>query len=261
MTLSLASWQAAALAFFAYCILVAVVRQPRRARIERVLAGSVFGLGVTAIALATRESWLQTWIWPPLVLLIAYWTSGLLFLAPISDQEQRLLWLDAQLAASDIARQTPRTIAEVLEAAYVFVYLLIPLALLLHLTVSPHPDADRFWLIVLLTDFICFACLPWIQTRPPRSIETGTSWRSSIRELNLRLVGKTSINVNTFPSGHAAEALVAALLVLDAPAPIVALMFAAAFAVAAGAVLGRYHYVLDAVTGWIVALVVFAALR
>jgi hypothetical protein len=37
-------------------------------------------------------------------------------------------------------------------------------------------------------------------------------------------------------------------------------MFLAALAVSAGAVLGRYHYLLDALTGWAVALVVFRVL-
>ena len=45
---------------------------------------------------------------------------------------------------------------------------------------------------------------------------------SSLRRFNLRVLGATSIQVNTFPSGHAAEGLVAALLVLAAPAGIVA---------------------------------------
>jgi hypothetical protein len=34
-------------------------------------------------------------------------------------------------------------------------------------------------------------------------------------------------------------------------------MFAAALAVSAGAVLGRYHYAADAIAGWAVALAVY----
>ena len=67
------------------------------------------------------------------------------------------------------------------------------------------------------------------------------------------MLGATSIQVNTFPSGHAAEGLAGALLVTAAPPAIVLPMFAAALAVAAGAVLGRYHYLVDAIAGWIVA--------
>jgi membrane-associated phospholipid phosphatase len=64
--------------------------------------------------------------------------------------------------------------------------------------------------------------------------------------------------VNTFPSGHAAEALAAALLCLDAPAPVAAWMFFNAAAISAGAVFGRYHYAADALAGWLVALLVYA---
>ena len=71
------------------------------------------------------------------------------------------------------------------------------------------------------------------------------------------MLGATSIQVNTFPSGHAAEGLVAFLLVLAAPPGFVVLMFLAAVAVSAGAVLGRYHYLVDALAGWVVAVGVF----
>jgi membrane-associated phospholipid phosphatase len=71
------------------------------------------------------------------------------------------------------------------------------------------------------------------------------------------MLDASSIQVNTFPSGHVAEALAAALLVWGAPAPIVVTMSIAALAIAAGAVLGRYHYAVDAFAGWIVALVVY----
>ena len=112
---------------------------------------------------------------------------------------------------------------------------------------------------MLITDFVCFGVLPWVQTRPPRALEAGDPWPSSFRAFNLRLLGATSIQVNTFPSGHAAEALAAALLVLGAPPGVVVMMFAAALAVSAGAVLGRYHYLADALAGWAVAVAVFWA--
>jgi membrane-associated phospholipid phosphatase len=60
--------------------------------------------------------------------------------------------------------------------------------------------------------------------------------------------------MNTVPSGHAAEALAAALLVLAAPPVLVAAMFAAAAAISVGAVLGRYHYAIDIIAGWVTAL-------
>jgi len=250
-------WQLASGVFFLYVALVAVFRRPRSGR---ALAGAATGLLVVCASLAIDALVLTTWIWPPALLLIAYWSSGPLFVAPRPTHEAALRWLDDRLRIRDVAGRMPRPVAEVLEAAYVGVYPLVLLALLLHLEFSPSPDSDTFWSVVLVTDFLCFAVLPWVQTRPPRALESGEPWQSSLRLFNLRLLGATSIQVNTFPSGHAAEGLAAFLLALAAPPGIVVAMFLAAVAVSAGAVLGRYHYLADALVGWVVALGVFVVL-
>jgi membrane-associated phospholipid phosphatase len=111
---------------------------------------------------------------------------------------------------------------------------------------------------VLVTDFVCFGALPWIQTRPPRVLEAEQPWRSGIRSFNVGLLGRLSIGVNTVPSGHAAEALAAALLLSDAPGGVAVWMWVAAAAISAGAVYGRYHFAVDAVAGWLVALIVWS---
>jgi membrane-associated phospholipid phosphatase len=197
------------------------------------------------------------WLLPPALLLIGYWTSGLLFIAPIHWQERALLGWDRWLRVSETACRVPPWMATALEIAYVGVYPLVAIALIFHLLLSPDPDAVRFWTVVLVTDYLCFGFLPWIQTRPPRALEGVEPWQVPIRRFNVGLLGATSIQVNTFPSGHAAEALAAALLVLDTPLPAILFMGGAALAVSAGAVLGRYHYAADAVTGWLVALAVW----
>jgi membrane-associated phospholipid phosphatase len=152
-----------------------------------------------------------------------------------------------------------RPAAEFLEAAYASVYALIPVALIIQLAVTPSDSLgpDRFWTTILVTDYICFGCLPWIQSRPPRALEPGDPWQSSLRRLNLGIVRTASIRVNTCPSGHAAEALAAALLVSNAIAPVFIAMLFAAIAVSAGAVYGRYHYAVDVIAGWLVAIVVW----
>ncbi len=255
-------WRTASAVFFGYLILVVLIRTPRPKGVGRVVAGALAGWVIVAVSTITQQPlFLKEWIWPPLVLLVAYWSSGLLFVAPSPSQEAALRWLDDRLAIRAVSRRTPRVLAEVLEAAYAGVYLLIPIALLVREALMPSPDPDGFWSVVLITDFVCFGVLPWVQTRPPRALEAGEPWVSSIRGFNLRLLGATSIQVNTFPSGHAAEALAAFLLVLAAPLPVVVLMFLAALAVSAGAVLGRYHFLPDALAGWVVAAIVFLLLR
>jgi membrane-associated phospholipid phosphatase len=251
-------WHQASLAFFASICVILALRRPWTRQSARALAGAAAGLGSVAFAAAVAQPrFFADWIWPPIVLLVAYWTSGLLFVRPSPAQEHALMRFDEWLRIRDVARRTPRAVAELLEIAYVGVYPLIPIALVLRRTFAPDLSIDRFWTTILVTDFLCFGVLPWVQTRPPRALEQGEPWASAVRPLNLRLLGRTSIQANTFPSGHTAEALAAALLSMSAPAPVALVMFAAAVAVAGGAVLGRYHFAADAVTGWLVAVVVW----
>ena len=257
-------WQLACVVYFLYVALLAVWRSPEpaegRSATRRAFAGAACGLVLTFVSSVVHVTVLNDWILPPALLLIGYWSSGFLFVAPRPAQEAALRWLDDRVNVSSIAARTPRALAEVFESAYAGVYVLIPIALVIYLTFAPRPDPDRFWAIVLVTDFICFALLPWIQTRPPRALEISEPWSSSVRAFNLRMLGATSIQVNTFPSGHAAEGLAAALLVTAAPPAIVLAMLTAALAVAAGAVLGRYHYLADAIAGWVVAVLVFVVI-
>jgi hypothetical protein len=256
-------WEAASLVFFVYTAVVALLPRglaPRQTRL--VLAGSVAGLLLTFASIRLPHVPVaHDWLLPPGLLLTSYWVSGLLFVAPVAWQERALLALDHTLRVVETGRRIPHRLAAVLEAAYTGVYPLVPIAYVIHLLVSSDPDPIRFWSVILITDYICFGMLPWVQTRPPRALEAAAPWNTPFRRVNVSLLRAASIQVNTFPSGHAAEALAAALLVLDAPPAAVLAMFAAALAVAAGAVFGRYHYAADAIAGWAVALVVWHALR
>ena len=259
---ALRHWEIASAVMFAYtAILAASLRGLGPGTRARACTGSLAGVVLTATSVLTPSNvFLHGWLLPPALLLLAYWTSGLLFTAPMPRAEQALRDIDRALLIRAISSVTPRWIAEFLEFSYAAVYALIPIALVLHLRFTASPDFDRFWTVILVTDYLCFAVLPWIQTRPPRALEPGQPWRSSLRALNLRALGAASIRVNTFPSGHAAEALAAALLVLNAPAVIVIWMLFNALAVSAGAVFGRYHYATDAIAGWLVALAVWVVM-
>jgi hypothetical protein len=264
MSLDFCRWEQASLVFLGYTFVCALLL-PGLTRSAR-LKGAVACLA--GLAIVCWSAWLppsavlgRFLFLPALVLFIGYWSSGLLFRAPMPRVESFLRTADVRLRIRETAASTPRVTAEVLEFAYAFVYLLVPIALAIRIALTPlgDADADRFWTVILVTDFICFGLLPWVQSRPPRATEPGDPWRSSFRAFNVRLLGATSIRVNTCPSGHAAEALAAALLVSTAPAPVFAAMIFAAAAVSAGAVYGRYHYALDAVSGWIVAGIVWAS--
>lgn len=257
----MASWGAAALGYFLYTTLIAMAL-PRLTPAGRVRAVGVSALGLATVWIASRTAafWAHSVILPPLALLLAYWASGLLWTGPMPRIERWLAAWDVRLGVPRLIARTPRVLVLVLESAYAGVYPLIPIAFVLHLWFGAQPDPGRFWAVVLITDFVCFGMLPWIQTRPPRALEPAPPWTSGIRAFNVGLLGRLSIGVNTVPSGHAAEALAAALLLSDAPLAVSIWVWGAALAISAGAVLGRYHYAVDAIAGWAVALAVWGVL-
>jgi hypothetical protein len=253
----LRAWEWASLWFFVYVLAVALAGPGRRAPQRRLaigLAGA--GLALTVLsAVLPHAALLHDWLVPPALLLLSYWSSGALFSAPMPRAERVLMAVDEGLGIPRLAARLGGRAADLLELAYGGIYVLVPLALAAHLAWSPRPDPVRFWTVILVVDFICFGALPWLRTRPPRTLAAGDPWPSGLRRYNRVLVDAASIQVNTCPSGHAAEALAIGLLVLGTP--VAPLGFGAAAAVSAGAALGRYHYALDVISGWAVALVVW----
>ena len=251
------TWTHGSVVFFAYLILVAELARDLAPRAKwRIRAGAALGAAAAIAAMRLpADGVLNTWIVPPALLLLGYWTSGLLFVAPMPAAERVLAGIDRSLRIDAIAARTPRVLAELLEVAYAGIYPWVLLAL--WLAMDAGVAAERFWTVILVVDYVCFGMLPWIQTRPPRAVGADTAWRSSWRRINMRIVESGSIQVNTFPSGHAAEALAVALFLTGAPWPVAACFFLAALAVSAGAVLGRYHYAADAIAGWAVAVLIW----
>jgi membrane-associated phospholipid phosphatase len=198
----------------------------------------------------------RDWL-PAVCILLGYWASGALFVAPMAHWERRLAAIDRRLLAS-VAAVDP--IRGVLELAYLSVYLVIPAGFAVVYLSHAIIDVDRYWTIVVLAEFGCYAMLPWIQTRPPRSIaaEPPSQPPSWLRRMNLSVLEHGSIQANTFPSAHTAGAIATALAVMS-PRPAVGVAFLVwAFLIAVGSVVGRYHYAADAILGAIWALVVWA---
>jgi membrane-associated phospholipid phosphatase len=146
--------------------------------------------------------------------------------------------------------------------AYLFCYPLVPAGFACLYLAGLGAEADRFWTAVLTAAFCSYGALPWFSTRPPRSTEAAPfRSRSRIRTLNLKVLGRASIQLNTFPSGHAAAALATALAI-GARLPLPGLVCGViAFGIMMGSVLGRYHYAADALSGAILALIGFAISR
>ena len=258
-------WEWIAVAYYAYLLVTALaISRFARAR-TAALAGTiacavVIGAQSLSFGLASGQIGFALVI-PLVILLVGYWISGLFFVRPmpvverwLMETDDRLLRLPGILAAYETG---PRVVRELFETAYVLVYPVIPAAVVT-LGLGGHLDAlPRFWATVLLAEFVSYGMLPWLQTRPPRAIESDAGKihpPSAVRRFNAEILGRASIQVNTIPSGHAAGAVATALAVADVM-PAAGIVFALlAGAIVAATVLGRYHYLVDSLLGVIVAV-------
>jgi membrane-associated phospholipid phosphatase len=125
---------------------------------------------------------------------------------------------------------------------------------------------DEYWAVVLTASYLCYALVPFTQTLPPRLLPSAGSApvaKQKIRSVNLFILRHASIQLNTFPSAHVASTVGASLVLMQfEPAAGIAFL-AIALSIAAGAVVGRYHYALDVIFGAMlpVCITVCAALR
>lgn len=252
------------LAYFSYLAGAAAVipnldRQERRRAIG--MAVAVLIAVFTFAAIGGRATWWRDWM-PILYLLIGYWLPALLVSSTNQVFEGRLLALDHRWRVTAISERAPRPLIELLELAYLCCYPMVPIGFASLYLAGLRDDSDRFWTAVLLAVFGCYGVLPWLATRPPRAIE-GPPHQSSglVRRINLRVLGLASVQLNTFPSGHAAASLATALAV-GARLPLAGLLLGLlALAIAIGSVVGRYHYAADALAGAILALLAFVISR
>jgi membrane-associated phospholipid phosphatase len=205
---------------------------------------------------------------PLVILLSGYWLSGLFFVNPMQHTERWLMtvddWLLRRSGILAAYQASPRIVSELVEAAYVLVYLVIP-AGAATLVIGGHPDAiNRFWATVLLAAFLSYGTMPWLRTRSPRVLEAamGTMHpRSSVRRLNAAILDRASIQANTVPSGHAASAVATALAVVSVMPLAGSIFLALAGAIVIATVLGRYHYLVDSLLGIIVAVAAWQLCR
>jgi hypothetical protein len=202
---------------------------------------------------------------PGVLLITGYWLSGFFFRAP-------QLWLETALTDSDrrvfhalgidrCLRRAPRWALELLEATYGAESLVIAAAAIFAATAGLEA-ISYFWSVVITSELACYVMLPWLRSRPPRTIELPgvLAERAPIlRRVNESVLDRASVQANTLPSGHVAGAVATALGVWPVSATDGAILLVVAGVIAIAAVAGRYHYVVDCVSGAAVAAVVAAA--
>jgi hypothetical protein len=257
-----------AIVYFGYLLLVAAIKPAWPRRFAAVVWSTLTVALVVAVASlpgARLTRILRDWT-PAVSLVSAYWVSGMYFIAPMPDVERRLLTFDAWLlgdrGGARVIDRIPSFVLELLEFAYFGCFLFVPGAFLMLAWLGHASVADRFWTLVLLGELGSFGMLPWIQTRPPRTLETDSAIdRRSLRlrRLNRFMVRTTSIQVNTFPSGHVAGSLATAIAVSGILPSLTPWMFGIAIVITIATVIGRYHYAADAVAGALLTLLVWAS--
>jgi len=221
----------------------------------------VASLGLAGVVLTVAARWsgltvVRDWLPMPL-LLLAYWQSGPFFVRPNENLQQRLLDLDHLLLAGI---KPPIWISQILELAYVLCYPLLPIGLGLLYASGLRQASDFYWTTVAVSTYVCYALLPFLPTSPPRVLEPPLP-SAGVRRLNQWLVQRASIQANTFPSAHVAATMSAALVMMLLLPAAGWVFLGFALAIAAGAVLGRYHYLADAILGAALAVAAVAVVR
>ena len=206
----------------------------------------------------------RDWL-PAGLVLPVYWQAGAFFVRVDQRFQDRLERFDERITGPMfrwIAHlRAGRWIAACLELAYLLCYPMVPMSLgaLYLLRLGRH--ADYFWTVALVSTYVSYCVLPFLQTLPPRKLHE--PWLvplppNEVRTFNLWILRHGSIHANTFPSAHVAASVSAALVVATlAPWPVGLAFAVIATGIALGTFAGRYHYAADSIAGCVVAGLVF----
>jgi membrane-associated phospholipid phosphatase len=245
-------------------------------RRTRVTAMGIAGLTATAIGASwvplllspLAASVVRDWL-PASLLLLVYHQAGQFFVRIDRRFQDRLEQIDRRIVAPLLRRVShwpaPDWFASGFEVAYLLCYLMIPAGLGMLYLLRLRRHADHYWVVVLVSAYVSYGVLPFLQTLPPRKL--AEPWLIPLpptraRSLNLRILGHASIQANTFPSAHvAASTGVALVLAVVASWPIGLVFVTLAAAIAAGTIAGRYHFASDVIAGGAVATIVFMIAR
>jgi len=211
----------------------------------------------TVVAIARSEAaWIRD-VAPMAYILAGYFLSGYLYASPSLATEAWLMRWDQRLLGDPAMRfvRWPRVLVAALEVIYMGCFLLIPAGAGLLALTGHGALLDRYWTMVVGSEFAAFGPLAFIQTRPPWVLERKPQLADkTIHHLATQMVEHVSIGVNTFPSGHAAVSLAVALGVIGTLPWAGTVLLGLAIGICIACVVGRYHYWIDVAAGAVVAL-------
>lgn len=231
------------------------------------------GIGTCGIALilliqATHGNFahvtdrLNDWA-PGLWILLVYWQSGRFYTRSNRRLQEMLQACDGNINAFLKAwahRWTQTWLGSFLELAYLLCYPLLPMGVAVLYAAHAGAKVDQYWMLILVSTYVCYLVLPFAQTLPPRKRDPELipdANVSRVRRMNLWVLRHASIQVNTFPSAHVASAVAASLALARMVPPVGAVFLFVSGCIAFAAVVGRYHYLLDVLAGAAIPLLLF----
>jgi len=256
------SFEWLAVGYFAF-VAATGPRTPRAAR------GWTFAAGAIALVIVARFTlpWAaRAWL-PHAYLVLGYWIPAAF--TPVSRDDRFERWLS--LADARLKSQIPSPKSQrsgfplgcpfgiwdlgfgIFELAYLLCYPMVPAAFAVVYVLGDACSVERFWVTVLLSGYACYGTLPWTAARPPRLAKAEPPG-GRVASLNAFVLGHVSHRLNTFPSGHVAVSIAAAVAVAGVSLEAGAMFGAVALAIAVAAVVGRYHYLVDVVLGLLLGL-------
>lgn len=214
---------------------------------------TAFAAGASAVAVYTGSQVLplEIRLWLPfLYIALGYWLPAALVPSFAGGAFESWLRHTDAVVRKKIG-SIPRWVGTGLQLGYLACFPLVPIAFAIVWFAGSPNDVARYWLGVLLAGYACYITLPWLISRPLRLIENNAAdvTPGGVARFNRSVLGLVSHGLNTFPSGHVAVSVAAAIGAGAVwPAAGIGLGLVAA-AVTAGAITGRYHYFADAVFG------------
>jgi membrane-associated phospholipid phosphatase len=258
-------------AYFLYAAGVALAR-PIPPELQKMIVALNFALIGWFVLMAwgdrfREDSYLsrvRDWYPVPLILL-AYREMGWMHLPQTSLAfENRWIGLDRDLLygwglKAGIESLGP-VIPVVLELAYLLVYVVPILGVVLFYLAGRRHRLDDYYSVLLFGTLTAYALYPWFPSEPPRTAFPGMdlpAYDGVLRKLNLFLVGNYGIHTSVFPSGHAAAAFGCAfgcMAFLPERKWAGRRQLTLAILIAVATVYGRYHFVVDTIAGFALAL-------
>jgi membrane-associated phospholipid phosphatase len=234
-------------------LIVFVVAAPFTGVERRRWARTAIVAGVAAIGVftAVRTLPITARLWLPFLYIpLGYWIPVPLVPPRIGTAFEA--WLRrSDVMLRQVALSVPGAVAYAAEVGYLFCFPLVPVAFAVVWNAGTSADVARFWTAVLAAGYACYITLPWLVSRPPRFLEAVSpdGGATSVRQANVFVLRQVSHHLNTFPSGHVAVSVAAAISAGMLWPLAGALLAIVAAGVALGAISGRYHYIVDVLLG------------